>query len=89
VNDYEIDKILGDGIDELHKRITELEAEAKASNLAFDIVQQKYEVLRDAAQAVVDGLFLAVPGDYHYSQQDTDLIDALKTALEVSDEHRR
>jgi hypothetical protein len=38
--------------------------------------------LREAAQAVVDGLFLPVAGDYHYSQQDTDLIDTLKAALE-------
>jgi hypothetical protein len=53
------------------QRIAELEAENAK--------------LRKAAQAVVDGLFLPVKGDYHYSQQDTVLIDALNAALDGGD----
>jgi hypothetical protein len=75
------------------KRIAELKAENellvdRASNAVIAELRARLaaseaerDKLKEAAQAVVDGLFLAVPGDYHYSQQDTDLIDALKASL--------
>jgi hypothetical protein len=67
--------------------IVELEAEQQASDLAFDIVQQKYEVLRDAAQVEIDA-----QQDRYAANSDSELAkanakyevayDNLKAALE-------
>jgi hypothetical protein len=62
--------------------IVELEAEREQASQDYADMLKDYRTLRKDSQALVDGLFLAVKGDYHYSQQDTDLMDALKAALE-------
>jgi hypothetical protein len=68
--------------DHYNQRIAKLEAELKQLRDAIPEIVEKAIIVEQAAQAVVDGLFLAVKSDYHYSQQDTDLMDALKAALD-------
>jgi hypothetical protein len=70
----------------IEAQVDALEAEREAASQDYADLLKDFRALRKAAQDVVDGLFLAVVGDYHYSQQDTDLIDALKAALEAGDE---
>jgi hypothetical protein len=68
--------------DHYNQRIAKLEAELKQLRDAIPEIVEKAIIVEQAAQAVVDGLFLAVKSDYHYSQKDTDLMDALKAALD-------